>query len=260
MAMQSYAAYHADVVIPENQQKEAKKAAYHMKLLPKILREACIAEKLGLLHSPSGLEAFASSPSIHHTEKVPYYAVTKTACFVSGDGKLYDYYEVLRKMSKSKKQMDNWRAVKRSIYQLREEVVFSSVEQEVTALCIQTALHHLNQLPRHLRDCLCAELGGLCYMTTGESAVTGKAIVQVRGADISISYDKIKPSAKYIDSAGHEQDYWSKVKERNLNSKIRISWQQVVICASLIGNDEILALCPDTYDAMKKARQERENR
>ena len=254
-----HAAYEPNVNPSDYPKDEVRKGLQAMKSLPKIAREAIIAEKLALLFLTSGEGAYGDEhlAGEHGTK---WFDVKSQAKFMSSSGKLTDYHQVLNEVRKKKLQgtegWDVWVHAKQGICAVGEEVIFSSYVADVTKMVQQTAKRHLNSVPQILRDAWLAEWGGLLFMPDGSSAYDSPKPTKKYGtfsAKKEFAMVCRKPGAQFIDSKGEQKDadaVWKEHVKNVRNEKILFSacW-----CAGLIGAEDILSLFPKEVKAMKAA-------
>ena len=249
------AKYAPKVNITDEQVADVKKGIYAMKMLPRLAREACIAEKLGLLFTPDGKPAYSKSESFSKIENVRYFQVYDSARFVSSEGRLYGFYEVVgTKVRPNPKVLSMWYRAKQAIYNYGEEALFSAFKDDVTRIVLATAKNRLSMMPGDLRDACFAQYTGWCYTQDGNSAVRIWHYVSKSSANLcegthrQAIWNELHNNAIFTSSNNVELSFSKLYKERGKYSQ---SWGIVGLCVDLVGIRDIMSLFPKERDIMK---------
>lgn len=255
-----HALYAPEVILPEEKMADMRKGTSALKSLPRDLREAYIAEKLGLCFLPTGGSAYQSKATDGTLEGIPahyYYAYT-AAVFVGSDGKVYGLRDTQKKKNGRPKDEEAVKRALKAIYGGNAEAVFSGLAEEITQMCVKTAKNRLDAMPQAMRDCYLAELDDLFYLPGGKNANTKKkGTTHVNGTDVIIEFDQIESGAKFVDSNGEEQDRGDVVDHQRKSRELYSSaWMLAHLCATLAGKDEILQIYPREVKAMRKYRKD----
>lgn len=250
--------------VPEGNQTNVRRAAAAFKRLPKIMRQAFIAERLGLCFQPSGGNIYARSASEFTTAGISvqgYYAYTP-AVFVGTDGKVY---RLRAATDSAKKHVDdkprdreNLQFAVRFLYEGYPEAVFSKFSDEITQMCIRTAKNRLDVLPAYVRDAFLAELTRQLYVAGNGKVYSGeKKRLRINGTDTTIERDAVDPGAMFADSTGAEHDFCRLVHDEvDTRDLYRSAWDLSAFCVELIGAQAILELYADEVEAIKKFRRD----
>lgn len=250
-----HADYDPKVQVPKEQAEDVKSGVSALKRLPRLLREACIAEKLGLLFMPDGGSAYSDKESFHSTENVRFYPVKKGARFVGSDGKLYDFNEVLKsKFKPNSKAEETWKKVKRAIYNYGEDVVFSAFKDEVTQLVLLTAKNRLYSMPMEYRCACLVQYTGWAYNKEGKSAVrtwryvSRSSVNRCEGTKRQGVWNELHDDALFTGPDGKERSFKTCIDTRGNHYK---AWVKVGLCVDLIGIKDVLSVVPKERDVLK---------
>lgn len=261
------AEYKPNINLDDYSKDDIKQGITAIKALPVMGRECCIAEKMGLLFSPSGESGYTGEMKTMASEHTKYYEVKKDALFIGTNGKVYNFYDEMHaawnKKSLGKDNKDVWREAKQGIGTTGEDAIFSTVAKEVTKLAQQTAKYHLKKLPIKVRDAWLAQYGGMLYMTDGTDAYNGERTYRRYGT-ISVKQPVVtrehKRDALFTTSKGEElnvNEVWDTLAK---TAKVRGTLEHITWCASLVGVEDILLLFPKEVKAMRKYTKEAKKR
>lgn len=251
-----YGAYAPEVHVSDEKMVEVRKAINAMKSVSKVVRQAYMAERLGLCFLPNGGYAYQ-----HHAMEKDgvrfYYAYTASE-FVGSDGKMYQLRATQAKAAGKSKQADAVKRVMSVVDSGSPEAVWAGFADEITQMCLKTAKNRLDVLPQDVRDCFIAQMAELLYMPDGKDAYTGRVkSTRANGTDIDMEYKEAHNGAKFVDSNGVVQDYYDMVGNRRSSREIYPrAWDLASLCGSLIGMEEVLRLYPDELKAMRKYRKD----
>ena len=255
-----YAAYSPEVHLPKEKQTAARKGTMALKSLPRAVRQAYIAEKLGLCYLPNGGYAYqkeATSGTVEGVAASYYYAYT-AAVFVGSDGRVYGLRETQKKKDARPQDDELVKRAQRAIYECSPESVFAGLSDEITQMCLKTAKNRLDALPQPVRDCFFAELDGLFYMPDGKSACSSfKGKYRANGTDVMIEFPEVYKGARFVDSNGVEQDYYDVLDNQRKSREVYgNAWTLAALCAELVGKEEVLRLYADEIKLMRKYRKD----
>lgn len=236
---------------------EAHRGAEALKTLPRLVREAFIAEKLGLLFKPDGSPAYSGALSSTKGNNQHYFIVYEGAQFVSSEGELHDYHAEMAKLT-SKKHNTALDKVKKAIASAGEDAVFSAFSKEKDALCLHTAQYWLDSLPAPLREAILADTAGLLFRADGTEVYKGEISSTINGSTRPFIIRQMANKVRFIDSEGTEQDYSAIIRKSDANKAYLRARQLISWCVQLSESEALLALYADTLSAMKQHAQERE--
>ena len=257
------AAYAPDVNIEDYPKEEIKKGVLALKALPITGKECCIAEKMGLVFSPSSGSAYEHDLLSNEVEHTKYYKVKQDAQYIGTNGKLYSFSKEMHgawnKKTLGKNNKDSWIEAKQAIGATGEDAIFAAFAKDVTKLAQQTAKYHLKSLPTKLRDAWLAQYGGMLYMPDGSDAYDGEDSYRRHGT-VSVKQQvvvrKFKPEALFMDSKGEELNAQEVKDNLSKTDKVRSAIGHITWCASLVGAEDILSLFPKEVKAMRKHAKE----
>lgn len=254
------AKYNPVVNIAEEQLADVKKGVVAVKRLPKLVREACIAEKLGLLFMPDGSAAYSNKESFHEKENVKYFKVLHGARFIGTDGKIYGFYDVLGTLNKNPKLQGSWVKAKQAIFNYGDDAIFSAFKEDVAKIILLTAKNRLMSMPEELRSSCLAQYSGWVYTQDGKNAVktwhyvSRSAVNLCEGTHKQAVWNEILPNALFTTPDGAELS-WDKIYKEQ--GKHRQAWGRVGLCVDLVGIKDIMAIFPKERDAMREAYERR---
>lgn len=261
------AEYAPDVNVADYPKEEIKKGVLALKALPITGKECCIAEKMGLVFSPSGGSGYTGSEQTNTVEHTKYYEVKGDTLYIGSNGKVYNFSKEMHaawdKKTLGKNNKDAWIEAKQAIGATGEDAIFAAFAKDVTKLAQQTAKYHLKNLPTKVRDAWLAQYGGMLYMPDGSDAYNGERTYRRYGT-VSVKQVVVvrehKSDALFTDSKGEQMnadEVWSNLAKTD---KIRGTLEHITWCASLVGADEILLLFPKEVKAMRKYTKDAKKR
>ena len=251
------AAFSSDAKVEEYPKEEVKKGVQALRTMPSTLRQACFAEKLGLLFMATQASAYKDELSSNSEEGCSFYGVRDNAQFVTSNGKVMNFLKELQdsfnKKNTGKSNREMWTRAKRAIGAVGEEVVFAAFAADITKIAQQTAKTQLKSLPSKLRDAWLAHWGNFLFMEDGSNPYSGETRSRRHGT-VGFQRELVTKNrrfgAKYIDSQGNKQDaaeVWQAFTKtpRNAWAYDTASW-----CVCVVGAEDILAMFPKETKAM----------
>lgn len=233
--------------------EEITKGVSGLRALPSAVRECLISETMGMLISPSHEPAYQLALKTHAGER--YHPVYEDAHFITGSGKVCNFYKMIREVQKKKTINKAWVQTKQAMANTSAEVLFGSFEKDVTKVALTTAKYYLKNLPPKLRDAWFALYGNMAYRPDGNDATfTEKSWKRIGTVNFVQMYTERTPmqDTLYKDSEGNEHklnEVWDKYwKLPDIPKKLRI----ITWCSILIGANDIMELYPKEVGAMKK--------
>ena len=228
---------------------------------PALLRDAFMAERLGLVFESGGPAYEWEEPG----SAVKYRPVKSGGKYVSGSGKLCPFFSTRDKelgIGKNREKNNAfWVKTGEAIGKVGDEVILMGASREVTRLVQQTAKFHLKSIPQKRREAFLAYLGDMLYMSDGASGFTGKikydrSIWPTQPLKQKQEWKETVPGAHFIDSKGNELSYdevCSDLNNKPINFAVWIShW-----CSNLVGAKDILAMFPREVKQMKAAYEKK---
>lgn len=256
-----HAAYDPDIHVSKEQMDGLRSGAAALKRMPKLLREACIAEKLGLLFMPNGSSAYSDKEAFSSAESAPFFPVKKGARYVSSTGKLQDFDEALKTKRNPKLKVEEaWNKAKRAIYDYGEDAVFSFVKNEVTQLVQQTAKNLLHSMPIEYRCACLVQYTGWAYNKAGKNAVqtwryvSRSSVNRCEGTRRQAVWNNLYDDALFTAVDGREYSYKQCFDTRGMYEK---AWKKVGLCMELIGIKDVLDMVPEERDALKASYEKK---
>lgn len=261
MASVLQAAYAPQVDMETCPKDEVRKGVAALRGLSVTGRQACIAERLGLLFSLADASAYAGSPKYQDNDRVHFYEVIPAARFVGSNGKVYNFYGEMHaaweKKSKTKNGYDLWVASKRAIGMVGDEALFISFASEITKMVQQMAKYHLKAMPQQLREAWLAEYGRLLYLPDGGEAY-GEPSKKERRGTFHLQHKIVdlspKDDAVFTDSQGRQLQFKQVLAEHFAQQRNAWAWENMCWCAALVGEEDILRLFPKEMKQLAKMR------
>ena len=227
-----------------------------LKGLPRQMREAYLAERLGLCFMPDGKAAYEENSHISTREgvRVSHYHAYNGARFIGSNGKEYDLYASMEKKSSHKQGVNRLnrlaKEVMKGLFGSAEDAVVDAFSKEVHEMFFCTAKNRLKCMPPLMQYALLAEEGDLLLMTDGRSAYTGKMSKwRVPGTRRVCDNRDAEPEARFYSPDGKMHEHRNIVQsnwERYGQSWLLVKW-----CIAYIGKDKILALYSKELKEMK---------
>lgn len=245
------AKYEPEVRVGGEVKKEVRAAQAAMRKLPKKVRWALMAEKLGLCYMPKGEPGYSNKVAYTMRDRVRYYPVHRGARFIGADGVEYDFWKVISE--KTKEQDAQWMQVKQAMHGAGEHAVLQGCADEVTRLCQYTARRRMGRMPEVMQDALLAELMGLYYVPGGGSAYKERKRGRVNGTDMELEFWQVDSKARFMDRTGTERSVAEMIEMREKkDAATRRAWIQAMWCCQLIGKKDALKEYADALKKMKK--------
>lgn len=257
------AAYDPEVDIKTFPREEVKKGVTTLRAMTQLGRQACIAERMGLLFSPVESSAYQGDPQYHETEKVRFLNVRERSQFVSSTGRLCDFHNEMHGLWEKKSAgkttgKELWTRAKQAIGRVGDEPLFISFAPEITKMAQQTAKYHLKNMPQLLREAWLAQMGGLLYMEDGSSAYgADRTITRYGTIGLQQTFVTCSPKvgAMFTDSQGKSHEL-SEVLQKNETVKRNAwAWDHATWCACLVGVNDILSLFSKEVKQLTKQRE-----
>lgn len=250
----------ARAAVPVNVREQAQKAASSLRQMPRVQREAALAEMKGLLFMENGSGAYSSKTGSETVEvrqgrkaigkaKAPFRHVHQGAKFIGTDGKLYDFYAAQR--SGKGRKTDAWKQAKLHIHRAGAEAAFASFAEDLRELEVQRGIYFLRQMSPELRAALFAEVLGLLYLEDGRDAYTGKTLYTTIGGE-RVPYSEYREGARFADAQGKAHGIAQVRADADARGKAwRTWWPGVKLNMRRAGQEAILAPFKAEIKAMK---------
>lgn len=235
---------------------EANRCISAMRSMPKPMREAYLAEKMGFCYNHLGTPAYEDKWVITTREgiRVRHYPVRTDSRFMSSNGKECGYAESLKKSS-SKQGSDRLNKlaaeVMRGLFGGSEDAVIDAFSKDINEMAVRTAKNRLSSMPPVMRAAFFAEEAEMVFLPGGASGYTGKVGTwRVLGCRREASWNIVAPDARFIDAAGREHDITQVVqKEWRAHGQ---AWLLARWCTRVAGKEAVLGLFSAEISAMRK--------
>ncbi len=225
-----------------NVRKDAQRGIAAIKKLPKMYREALLAEVVGLLYMDDGSNAYSNAIGTDKVqgEKITYRTPRSDAKFIGSDGKVYHFGTFAREKKKKPQWESNWKQAKLYIHHAGKDAVMQAFDEQIRQLTLQRGVFCLKLFPQEYRDAFLSEVCGLLFLDNGESAVSDTEKSDfVRGE--KIPYMKIKRGAKFVGTDGQIHDFWKLGVERRHNKPhIEAMWRDAKYAMYHVGREALL--------------------
>lgn len=248
--------YAPEVHIAKEQLQDVKQGVQALKTIPKELRQACIAEKLGLLYMANGESAYSSRTKTSKREGVRFYPVLPGARYIDAKGKEQEFETAIK--SKTDRHDRYWVRAKQAIYSAGPEAVFAEFSEEVTAMCLHLAKRKLSQMPQDMRAAFFAEIAGLLKGANGGSGYAGECREHIGGTDCYMTWSSPVKDATFIDANGESQSWIHFADARKAKKIYGQAWTLSRWCCYLVGKDDVLKLFRDEVEALERANDSKE--
>lgn len=252
------AAYHPQVKAQESRAASVVEGVAACRELPKLVREAYFAEKLGLLFLQDGTDAYTLAPHKHlraEQVKLDTPRIHEAALFVGSDGEQHEYTPLIHREVLGQPAQQAATKALEALYREREEPILAAFADEVSGICLNTARDRMDSLQPLAREALLAELGGWVYKqgSAYSSATVRRYPTGLYSCGRSVM--RINRHARgqwFIDSHGRKQDFHLVVRDAEEQKGNAHSWKLVLLIAQYIGAEDILALYPEESAAMRR--------
>lgn len=255
----------AESAAPVNVKEYAREAGKHLRALPKVAREALLAQQRELLFCEDGQSAYTGKTG---TEKVTvrqgkkteirrnnFREVRREAVFIGSDGQLYNFRAVCDQHGKDGRKAEKWKAAGFYITLAGQKAALAPFEEDLQALEVQRGIYFLRQMRPELRAALFAEALGLLYLEDGRDAYTGKTRYTTIGGE-RVPYPEYREGAKFVDAQGKVHGIAQVRADEAARGKAwRTWWPGVKLNMHRAGQDAIFA----PFKAEITAMQERAN-
>lgn len=252
------AAYKPAAAAPAQQAADVQTAISLFARMPRELREAYFAEKLGLLLRRDGSSGYRLAPHVHSREngaKIECALPHDDAMFVGSDGELREFAATVSAHTGGKEAAHAARALQ-VLYKAEPEVL-AAFADEVTQLCTGAARNRLRTLSPRLRGALLAELAGLVRHPNAAQPVQRYEFSLYRIGRTIQRIDHFGAALYYTDSKGNKRDFGAAVQESKQEPPAQNAWETLLLIAQYIGADDVLALCPEELADMRRHAAQR---
>lgn len=252
----------AEESIPVNVREYVREAGKNLRGLPKMMREAWLAQQRGLLFCEDGRSPYTGGTGSEkvtikrgkkvETHRNSFKEVRREAVFIGTDGKLYNFRAVCDQHSKDARKADKWKAAGFYTSRAGEKAALASFAEELQALEVQRGIYFLKQMRPELRAALFAEVLGLLYLDNGGDAYTGRTLYSTIGGE-RVPYPEYREGARFVDAQGKAHSIAQVRAEENERGKAwRTWWPGVKLNMHRAGQDAILAPFKAEIKAMKE--------
>lgn len=252
----------AEESIPVNVREYVREAGKNLRGLPKMTREAWLAQQRGLLFCEDGRSPYTGATGSEkvtikrgkkvETHRNSFKEVRREAVFIGTDGKLYNFRAVCDQHSKDARKADKWKAAGFYASRAGEKAALASFAEELQALEVQRGIYFLKQMSPELRAALFAEVLGLLYLDNGGDAYTGRTLYSTIGGE-RVPYPEYREGARFVDAQGKAHSIAQVRAEENERGKAwRTWWPGVKLNMHRAGQDAILAPFKAEIKAMKE--------
>ncbi len=174
----------------------------HLRYLSLEEREGIFAELKGLLFTADGSAHSSSSLSDEYVElkekgqdakqiNVPFYSANSKALFVTSNGTLSNYRQIISANKAKPGGITKWKQVKLYIQLAGKDAVFAKFAEEIEAMEVARVVHFLKSMTDDVRAAFLAEMLGLVYCKDGSCPYVAGAHYTVIEED-KIPYSKLK--------------------------------------------------------------------
>ena len=247
---------------PVNVKEYTREAGKNLRGLPKITREAWLAQQRGLLFCEDGRSPYTGATGTEkvtikrgkkvETHRNSFKEVRREAVFIGTDGQLYNFRAVCDQHSKDARKADKWKAAGFYTSRAGEKAALAPFTEELQALEVQRGIYFLKQMRPELRAALFAEVLGLLYLDNGGDAYTGQTCYSTIGGE-RVPYQGYREGAKFVDAQGKAHSIAQVRAEENERGKAwRTWWPGVKLNMHRAGQDAILAPFKAEIKAMKE--------
>ena len=255
-----------------------------LKGLPKVTREALMAQMLGLLFN----EDAGYSPYIIDKKSISYNfplcEASENAQFVDSEGKVH-YYSQATTLPSSKIEWQE--CIILCVAKYGTDTIFGDYADDIQKMCCNTIKHKMKDIPAITKLAWLAETAGLMYTKGSEPVYDEKVhlykdgslymkrsvysdslyrICRYGGYDTMdqhhpigwFLYKEAQPNAFFLDTEGKKhtkKEAWKEMEEKTEKTMELLLW-----CASLIGGEDVLALYPKEVEALREQHDKAENR
>lgn len=268
LGVYAHAEYAPKVEMGLYPKKEVAKGVRALRNLPAMIRQAVMADKLGLLYLPSGEYAHETSERKSRNGEELLFEVKPGARFVGSDGREYDFslsgyqaaskngYDMVAKNGKPT-LFGNWVISREVISTTDGDPVFVSFANDITKLVRQLAKYRLKSMPAKLRMLCLADCANLLVLPGGNSAYTGELVRSTRdGSRKQLEWPQRAAGAVFYGADGEAQSADQIYAECCSREPMRRALEDVQWCAQLIGREDILALYAKDVKALQKAHMD----
>ena len=197
--------------IPVNVREYTREVGRNLRALPKVTREAWLAQRRELLFcedgsSPHTGRSGSEKVTIRRGGKVEtrrnyFKEVRREAVFIGSDGQVYNFRAICDQHGKDVRRAEKWKAAGFYAGLVGPETALTAFAQEVRELEVQQGRYFLKQMSPELRAALFAEMLGLLYLEDGQDAYTGRTLYSTIGGE-RVPYPEYRDGAKFVDTQG----------------------------------------------------------
>lgn len=252
----------AEESIPVNVREYVREAGKNLRGLPKVTREAWLAQQRGLLFCEDGRSPYTGKSGTEkvtikrgrkeETHRNSFKEVRREAVFIGSDGQLYNFRAVCDQHSKDARKADKWKAAGFYTSRAGEKAALAAFAEELRELEVQRGRYFLKQMSPELRAALFAEVLGLLYLDNGGDAYTGRTLYSTIGGE-RVPYPEYREGARFVDAQGKAHSIAQVRAEENERGKAwRTWWPGVKLNMHRAGQDAILAPFKAEIKAMKE--------
>ncbi len=252
----------AEESIPVNVREYVREAGKNLRGLPKMTREAWLAQQRGLLFCEDGRSPYTGVTGSEkvtikrgkkeETHRNSFKEVRREAVFIGSDGQLYNFRAVCDQHSKDARKADKWKAAGFYTSRAGEKAALAAFAEELRELEVQRGRYFLKQMSPELRAALFAEVLGLLYLEDGRDAYTGRTLYSTIGGE-RVPYPEYREGAKFVDAQGKVHGIAEVRAAANERGKAwRTWWPGVKLNMHRAGQDAIFAPFKAEIKAMKE--------
>lgn len=190
--------------VAANEKRVLNEAVSCIRRLPRLEREALIAEDHDLLWREDGNCPYSTRIRNFSEKKV---SISPGAKFVGSDGKVYAYWTVVKKMQKNPKHKNLWNTVKNNMRYVGRKAIMHELSDITEKLEVQLGLYSVRMLPQVDRDAWLAEMFELLYMPDGSNA-TSDVVKEKTVRNQKVSYKRVHRGAKFVGTDDKEYDFY----------------------------------------------------
>lgn len=225
-----------------NVKKDAQKGISAINKLPKMYREALLAEVEGLLYMDNGSDPISNTTGTDKIkgEEIKYKRPQSEARFIGSDGKVYNFITFAREKMKKPKVEENWLLAKLYINHAGKDAVMQAFGKQIHQLALQRGIYCLKNLPTEYRDAFLAEACELLFLDNGESAISDVEKTDLIKGE-KIPYKRVMEGARFTGTDGQVYDFLKLGKERHENKpKIQGLWLDAKYIMHRVGKEALL--------------------
>lgn len=190
--------------VAANEKSVLNEAVSCIKRLPRLEREALIAEDHDLLWREDGNCPYSTRIRNFSEKKV---SISPGAKFVGSDGKVYAYWSVVKKMQKNSKHKNLWNTAKNNMRYVGRKSIMHELSDITEKMEVQLGLYSVRMLPQVNRDAWLAEMFELLYMPDGSNAISD-VVKEKTVRNKKVPYKRVQRGAKFVGTDDKEYDFY----------------------------------------------------